>query len=51
MTAETKPLVTLEPAGAVRITTLMDNDSDALMADQGPATRALSAGPPQAGAD
>ena len=46
MTAETKPLVTLEPVDAVRITTLMDNYSDALMADQGPATRAFSAGPP-----
>src|SRR5215216_1682535 len=46
MTGETKPLVTLEPVDAVRIPTLMDNYTDALIANQGPATRAFAGGPP-----
>ncbi|HJN93927.1 MAG TPA: MBL fold metallo-hydrolase [Dehalococcoidia bacterium] len=36
--------VTLEPIDGVTITTVLDNVSDALMADQGVATRARSAG-------
>ena len=44
MTDATKPLVQLEPVDAVRITTLMDNYSDMLLPNQGPAKRAQSGG-------
>ena len=40
----TTPLVQLEPVDAVHITTLMDNYSDMLLPNQGPAKRAQSGG-------
>src|SRR6266508_6375307 len=38
-TPDPRPLTTLEPVDAVHITTLIDNYSDSLMRDEGPAKR------------